>query len=328
MIRKLQMKIRGTLLLFLTVFMTVTLLLLAWVVGKSVADSFARLATQRIRQQNQNVESYLRLVEDFSQIISTDAAMADEIRQGDPLDSINDTLNNDLNMTLGLSGITILAADGRTYSSTNGYSSASRNTMLNAVAQNRTADGKVSFWTIRYQDVNPATDRAPGYFSYVSDIRAEDGGQLGYLVMDTSFDELYRNFTGDSGEYFKNISVYLLAADGKMFASPQNPAGNGLDRATLLAVTPGTDAATNHGKGMLAAVDLPKAKDRVVEYIPMNILNDLVPAELLVVGVYALFLLLCWKGVALVSDSVILPLTALYKKIRHTDSTGGGPFAG
>ena len=318
MIRKLQKTIRLSLILLLSAFLVGTAGLFCHVIIGSISNSFVQTSSQHIRQQSQNVRLYQQLIEESSQIISTNSFIVERLAGGDPRNEISAKLDGLMGMTMGIKGISIYSLDGRIYHTNNIYSYTDQDNLLDDIQKNAPANRPVSFWMVRHKGLDTLKVGNVGYFSYISEIHGPSGRWLGYLLVDTDLSSLFRYYIGETGGYFQNTSVFLLTSDGQLFPAPANPPQDGVDPMQIAGEASGKLMPVDGGRGILAVTALPESGDRVVEYIPMNIRRFMYLVILLFVTVCAGCIFLCWKGVGLVSDSIVLPLSELYRKIRHT----------
>jgi hypothetical protein len=271
----LKTRFRRTLLAFSCLFIVTIHVVAFLIIYQATYQYHVQLALLHVRQQEQNVQSHMQLLEETSRLIAQNPLplILKKLGEGggDTAGEITGLLNDYMTSSLYIRNMGVYAIDGSEYPSM-AYSRFPVEDIVRGQEACFKESTGISFWIVRPVRL---ADAPEGYLTYVSGIYGEDGALLGYLAVNTEIERVFSLYKDGGSRIFKKETSYILTKTGDLL-----PHGS---RSPF----PG-DFLENAGQGSFTAMDwrniycgipIPKSNDLVLLYMPIGVWEQITVDE-------------------------------------------------
>jgi hypothetical protein len=307
MFRLLETRIERTLMLFTCFFALLINIVAFSIIYAATHQDRVQLTLAHIRQQEQNVQLHMQLLEETSRLIAQNSLISQRLVDGDASGEVANILNDYLASSLYISGLSIYALNESIYSSRLATSLLSLEKIAMELKSRSLLGGEpVSFWMVQHLRLTRAPD---GYLTYISGIYNDDGILLGYLAVDTDINRIFSLYQLNESKNFINEKAYIYTSEGEAFS-------NGLSSPPPESYKRAEGNFKIIGNHIVRIVQIPKSKDRVILSIPLAIFSQMLPAGIVMMLSTAAFIFISFILIAFLSKSVMSPLMELHQKMQ------------
>lgn len=301
--------------LFLSIFSYIS-------IKRIVSSEVMRLSIQYNAQVYKNILLYLNLMEQISKLVSQSPEVKYTLEKNKFPSNIINVMDGIQAFNANVVGIAVYACDGRIYPS-NTTSNVPSFKILNenGLVRSFVNSEKESMWLYRYGDLQEFYDfqyRKYGTFTYISKIRSSNRVLLGYLVMDTKIQSLFNFFENRKPLVPGHQNVYIIRGNESLVSLPDNdPSRESIQEYSAFLKTKKEGVYFSENKRYIISVNqILDSNCKIVTIISMGsfqlMLTQLIAFLIIFVLIFSILSFLA--GIVL-SRSISIPLTDLYKKM-------------
>lgn len=339
MFRSFGRNIRIVLILFITVYIIASSLILFRTMEKRSLEMLRQFSVQYTGQQHKNALLFMNWLEETSKLISNNQVVQTALEQAAYDPAVTPILEGIRSSSSDILGIYVWGEAGGTYSSINvsgllSFQELKRQQEMEPFLRNKQSTVR---WTVQKKDrlMSSATDLRDRLMLEVK-IQNSAGGVLGLLCLEVDLNKLYDFYlSGDSTIYGGN-EVYLLTETGKLLSpsdpgtkrmqeiraalmSPVAPAKGEVEEPAIDSIEENNAQVYKAGEGLILLYNLPDSADRLATYISAASMNaELRTLKYILVGLNILAFIAFWTLISMLSESIIVPLKQLLQKINST----------
>lgn len=326
MFKKLKRKILSLIVLTLTLSLIVVGLISYTAIKEIAYNNFIDLSINGVAQKVENVQIYLKLIEETSKQISKSPYIIESLQQQNFESTLASSLDGLKLSYSGILGVTLYDRFGASRASNNVTSYPA----LEQLRHNRSIDSFLSsslssFWSVRTGEIaeyynNELYNKKYGIVTFITKIYGQDNDTLGYLFIDIDPSYVYDFFKNGSSVYINESQTFITNSEKILLPSKHNSSA---DTAASLDAFGEYDFSTDYSlsqdrKSIIIHKNLYVNDMKIISTIPLNSLymelNRILFA--LVFIIFILILVSIGLGLTLASG-IADPLTKLHKKMKE-----------
>jgi hypothetical protein len=339
MFRSFGRNIRMVLILFITVYIIVSSLILFRTMEQRSLGMLRQFSVQYTGQQHKNALLFMNWLEETSKLISNNQVVQTALGKAAYDPAIPPILEGIRSSSGDILGIYIWGEAGGIYSSMNvsGLLPFQEMKQERGMEQFLREKEKTVRWTVQNRSrlMSSATDLRDRLLLEVK-IQAPDGAVLGFLCLEVDLSKLYDFYLSGNNTIYGGNEVYLLTETGELL-SPVDPGKERMQEIRAALMSPVTLAegevqelaidsiqennAQVHkaGDGLILLYNLPDSADKIATYISAESMNaELHTLKYILVGLNVAVFLVFWVLIFMLSGSITVPMKQLFQKINST----------
>lgn len=295
------------------------------VIRTVIYDNFIDFSVKNINQKINNIKIYSKFIEETSKQVTANPDTIRILKHQESLLNIVYLLDSVKQSHLGVLGVALFDTSGTTYLSnyTTAYPPLSK-LLNNEVVSKLLASGQASFWSVRTQDIsgyynNTRYAEEYGVITFVSKIFDDTNNLRGYLFIDIDPQYAYSFFNSSDRAFPNHTSAYIVNPESGILPSKLNLPPT----AELLYEINGSMNITNSykiaasKKYILACNDFFN-NNKIIVVVPLaDLYTKLNQMIIIMLSVIVVLIFLSTVTALLLTNSISVPLTDLYKRMRN-----------
>lgn len=296
------------------------------IIRSVIYDNFIDFSEKNINQKISNINIYSSFITETSKQISTNMDVISFLTNNDEHVNVIEYLDSVKQSHFGILGVALFDTLGTCYLSnyTSSYPSLAdlkQNTALGKLL----ASNQKSFWSLRTTDIagyynNTRYNQEYGVITFASKLYDDNNTLRGYLFVDIDPQYIYsffkqRNnvFPSDTMAYISNEEAGILPS--KLNASPNNEMLSEI--VSGMGISNGYKITSN--KDMLLFYNNYLDNNKIIVAVPLHGLYTKLNHMALVIIAVILILIFASVFISItLTNSISMPLTALYKKMKNS----------
>lgn len=295
------------------------------VIRTVIYDNFIDFSVKNINQKINNIKIYSKFIEETSKQVTANPDTIHVLKRQESTSNIINVLDSVNQSHFGVLGVALFDTSGTTYLSnyTTAYPSLSK-LLGNDVISKLFASGQDSFWSIRTQDIagyynNTRYTEEYGVITFVSKIFDDTNTLCGYLFIDIDPQYAYSFFKSSDRAFPSHTISYIANSESGILPSNLNlPPTEELlyEINDSMNITNGYKISSSK-KFILTCNDFFN-NNRIVVIVPLaGLYTKLNQMVIIMLSVIVVLIFLSTVIALLLTNSISVPLTDLYKKMRN-----------
>lgn len=324
MFKHLKLKIEGTIMLIL-VISSIIISITSYIALKFfITNNFISLASNSFSQSIDNVSTYMKLIQESSNLLMENNTVLEVLRTNDYNTDITSVLNLPKNSYSGILGVVLINSYGNEYLSESvSYYPSLTVLRYNKDINNFISSKKNSFWFIRdnytaeYYNRN-IYDEKLGVITFMTKIFDKNKKMLGFLCIDIDPNYLYSLFLDNNSGFINNSRIYISIDTIKILSHRnEDYLDNYLKKEISLKSNP--KYWIDYKNKFLLLYDNLFYNNKAILAIPLTLLyNKLKNLLILLLIINLIIIALAFLMGNAISNSICKPLIKLYNKMKKS----------